>query len=88
MLRQRRAGVVVIGLRQPPVASQSWEAHAWVLGGAARSPADRRPPDSPATTVFEVPGGLSAESVQLLGMPSASRADPHSDGGLAIPTDP
>lgn len=59
-------GVVVIGLRPPPGSASSseppptWEAHAWLVGrsgvvtggGAARG--------FTPTTVFEVPGGLTA----------------------------
>lgn len=77
MLRQRREpGVVVIGLRQPSVASRRWDAHAWVLGGRGALTGGPAAAGFTATTVFEVPGGLSAESVQLPGTPTASRADP------------
>jgi hypothetical protein len=71
LLRQRRsAGVVVVGLK-PPVAGDGspgkWSAHAWLLGGRGALTGGPAAAGFTATTVFEVPGRLTAERVDLTG---------------------
>lgn len=57
--------VVVIGLRPPPQAEhqQMWEAHAWLVGRSGAITGGPAARGFTATTVFEVPGGLSATEV-------------------------
>lgn len=65
LLRQlRQSGVVVIGLRvteAPP-----WDAHAWLLGRAGALTGGPAARGFTATTVFEVPGGLQAQDVDVV----------------------
>lgn len=64
MLRQsRRGGVVVIGLRATEAGP--WDAHAWLLGARGALTGGPAARGFTATTVFEVPGGLRAEDVDL-----------------------
>ena len=67
MLRQFGApGVVVIGLRPADTApTHPWNAHAWLLGEHGALTGGRAARGFTATTVFQVPGGLSADQVQL-----------------------
>jgi len=64
MLRQsRRGGVVVIGLRATDAGP--WDAHAWLLGARGALTGGPAARGFTATTVFEVPGGLRAQDVDL-----------------------
>lgn len=66
MLRARgRAGVVVIGLRRPDDPGADWDAHAWLLGACGALTGGPAARGFTATTVFEVPGSRTAESVDL-----------------------
>ncbi len=66
MLRtRRRSGVVVVGLRRPERAGDDWDAHAWLLGGRGALSGGPAARGFTATTVFEVPGGRRAASVDL-----------------------
>ncbi|MFZ8997759.1 MAG: lasso peptide biosynthesis B2 protein [Ilumatobacteraceae bacterium] len=65
LLRQRgAAGVVVIGLRPSGETDDgSWSAHAWLLGGRGALTGGPAAAGFTATTVFEVPGRLTADRV-------------------------
>jgi hypothetical protein len=62
LLRQAgEPGVVVIGLRPPaPGEGGPWPAHAWLLGRAGALTGGAEARSFTATTVYEVPGGLTA----------------------------
>ena len=61
--------VVVIGLRPPSQAGdhQAWEAHAWLVGRSGAITGGPAARGFTATTVFEVPGGLTAAEVAAHG---------------------
>lgn len=67
LLRQMGApGVIVIGLRPGEAAAAGvWDAHAWLLGRHGALTGGSAARGFTATTVFEVPGGLSAADVHL-----------------------
>ena len=71
LLRQRGSGgVVVVGLRRGGDAvngadTGSWSAHAWLLGGRGALTGGPAAAGFTATTVFEVPGRLTAELVAV-----------------------
>jgi hypothetical protein len=64
LLRQfGEPGVVVIGLRVTE--TRPWDAHAWLLGRVGALTGGPAARGFTATTVFEVPGGLRADEVDL-----------------------
>lgn len=69
MLRRRgRPAVVVIGLRAGPDGAESgrrWDAHAWLLGSQGALTGGPAATGFTATTVFQVPGALTADAVDL-----------------------
>lgn len=69
LLRQQgRSGVVVIGLRPGGDGSPTgspWSAHAWFVGRQGALTGGPAAEGFTATTVFEVPGGLTAEEVVM-----------------------
>jgi len=62
---RRRAGVVVIGLRPSETPGGEWDAHAWLLGACGALSGGPAARGFTATTMFEVPGRTTAESVDL-----------------------
>lgn len=68
MLRRRGGGgVVVIGLRRGSSDVWAWDAHAWLLGRAGALTGGSAAQGFTATTVFQTPGGLQADEVDLGG---------------------
>lgn len=73
MLRRRgQPGVVVIGLR--PNGTPKWDAHAWLLGRRGALTGGPAAQGFTPTTVFEFPGALQAEEVDL-SIPTPAAAD-------------
>lgn len=73
MLRRRGGpGVVVIGLR--PNGTPKWDAHAWLLGRRGALTGGPAAQGFTPTTVFEFPGALQAEDVDLAVPVSAAAA--------------
>ncbi len=67
MLRRRHEpGVVVIGLRPNGENRHGrWDAHAWLLGRVGALTGGAAASGFTAATVFEAPGGLQAEALEL-----------------------
>lgn len=80
LLRQLgRPGVVVIGLRATE--SGPWDAHAWLLGPRGALTGGPAARGFTATTVFEVPGGLRSDDIDLAMQDGSSWAGPAADEG-------
>lgn len=62
----RSPGVVVIGLRRTdPTVSERWDAHAWLMGARGSLTGGTAAAGFTATTVYEVPGHLRADEIDL-----------------------